>query len=723
MEHFRQIGEVLGSLGALMVLQDDSQINRRQCCLLFDIFGSAFKTIAEEIKLNLQLDEKNTKWNALEQPFKELQRIFKEGEVYVRQSMDKRDWWVKAINLHQNKDCVHNHIHNLLSHFPVVIEAIETAGETAGRDRGEMQRRGIALKMKYDKEWNDPKLFQFRFGKQYLIPQDICSRFERAWREDRWNLVETLREKSSSESTTKTQQRLADLLIKKIIGSEGCIGKLFPSSILNGGDYVVRRRVGGQYKEIQWLGDSFALRNFFGDVETSASEISTLLSLSHPNILQYLCGFYDEEKKEVLLVQELVNKDLTYYMSGSKRRVSFCLPVVVDLMFQIARGMEYLHSQKIYHGDLNPSNIFLKARNSTDDYFQLKISGYGLSTVKTTTGSSLKPNETKPCIWYAPEVLQEPENCLPGNGTSFKYTEKADVYSFGMLCFELLTGKVPFEDGHLQGDKVSRNIRAGERPLFPYTAPKYLANLTKRCWHSDPNQRPSFSSICRILRYVKKFIVMNPDHDEPDARSPVSDYCEIESWFLKKFAANGSFNSLSVAQIPFQMFAYRLAEKDKTILNSMDKNGEGAASTSREDMNSTVEDPLIAASDAKSADSDGKSVYSEIQEQRSIHLDSTPQRRSVCTRIPEKKILQMKRNSNVKAARKSTGIPNGKPTQPPLPRVQSVKNVRVSRLKSMTRSLSTDRLRLAAGLQVFYQTFWPKETASSFLFFFFIFSS
>ncbi|KAE8672498.1 Kinase family protein [Hibiscus syriacus] len=401
-----------------------------------------------------------------------------------------------------------------------------------------------------------------------------------------------------------------------------------------------------------------------------------------------------------------MNKDLSYYMSGSRRKTTCCLPVVVDLLFQIARGMEYLHSQKIFHGDLNPSNIFLKGRNGTDGYLQLKIWGYGLSTLKSTASylsSSSKQNETNTFIWYAPEVLQEQEQMSPGNSTSFKYTEKAGVYSIGMLCFELLTGKVPFEDGHLQGEKMSRNIRSGERPLFPYTAPKYLVNLTKRCWHSDPIQRPSFSSICRILRYIKKFLVMNPDHDRPESGFLIPDYTEIESWFLKKFSADGSFNSLSVAQIPFQMFAYRLVENDKTIIfNTMDNNvvlGNEAASTCID------EDPLVAASDANSVASDVRSVgadikpvYSEIPDKRSVNFNSTPQRRSTSTKIPEKKTLQTKKNSSVKA-KNDAGSSNGKAAQvqPPLPRVQSAKNIRENRSKAMTRSSSTDRLRLAAN--------------------------
>ncbi|XP_039067725.1 light-sensor Protein kinase-like [Hibiscus syriacus] len=308
------------------------------------------------------------------------------------------------------------------------------------------------------------------------------------------------------------------------------------------------------------------MRNFFWDVEPSSFEISTLLSLTHPNILKHLCGFHDEDKKEVMLVLESVNKDLGCYLKenyGSRRRIVFPLHVVVDLMLQIARGMEYLHSKKIYHGELNPTNIYLRDRNSTDGCFHLKISSYGLSDIKPLSSPNSSPRryEPNPSIWYAPEVLLEQEKLFIGSSIS-KYSEKADVYSFAMLFFELLSRKPPFE-GH--GEKMSRSIIAGERPLFPCTAPKYLINLTKWCWRTDPNQRPSFSSVCRILRYIKKFIVMNPDHDHPEMQCPIADYCETESWFAKKSTANGTLDPLSVAQIPFQMFAYRLAEKTELL--------------------------------------------------------------------------------------------------------------------------------------------------------------
>ncbi|XP_015896374.3 uncharacterized protein LOC107430096 [Ziziphus jujuba] len=638
MEQFRHIGEVLGSLKALMVLQDDIQINQSQCRLLLDIFSMAFDSIAGEIKQNLKLEEKNSKWKALEQPLRDLHRVFKEVELYIRQCMDSRDWWGKAISLHQNKDSIEFHIHNLLSHFPAVIEAIETAGEISGLDQVEMEKRRVMLVKKYDKIWNDPVLFEWRFGKQYLVHKEVCNRFEGAWREDRWRLIEALKEKRSlgSNSLTKNELRLVDMLLIKLNGPDSSRGKLFPSSILLGGkDYQVRRRLegGGQYKEIQWLGESFVLRHFYGEVETLTSEISTLLSLSHPNILQYLCGFCDEDKKECFLVMELMNKDMSTYMKencGPRRRVLLPLPVVVDLMLQIARGMEYLHSQKIYHGELNPCNILLKMRNSSEGYFQAKISGFGLSSITDSSSSrnSSAQNSVHPFIWHAPEVLAEQEQL--GSTSSLKYTEKADVYSFGMLCFELLTGKVPFEDGHLQGDKMSRNIRAGERPLFPFPSPKYLVNLTKRCWQTDPSHRLSFSSICRILRYIKKFLAMNPDQGLPQLQSPPLDYCDIEAGFLKKISVEGGRSSMnSVSQIPYQMFSYRLLEKEKTCSDIKDNNCEAAsdagyickdaaslckedsASVCKDENVSVVEDPIVPPSDTRSVFSDVRSICSE----------------------------------------------------------------------------------------------------------------
>ncbi|PIN16782.1 Tyrosine kinase [Handroanthus impetiginosus] len=645
MDQFRQIGEVLGSLKALMVLKHEISINQRQCCLLYDILELAFETISEEIRQNLRLEERNTKWKALELPMKELHKVFKEAELYIRHCMDVKDWWGRAISLHMNRDCVELHVHNLLCCFPVVIEAIETAAEISGVDQEDMHKRRMALMQKYEQECDDPKLFLWKFGKQYLVPREICSRLETAWREDRWLLIEKITEKKVN--LGKHEHKLAELLLRKLNDFETSKEKLLQSSILVGApDYHVKRRLGpgypsggGHLKEIHWLGENFALRTFYGDIGPLQADISTMLSLPHPNILQYLCAFHDEDRKEGFLVMELMNKDLGSYIkehSGQRNKILFSTPVAVDVMLQIARGMEYLHSKKIYHGDLNPSNILLKVRNASIGGFHAKVMGFGMNSIKSCVSKSPKPTGLDPDIWLAPEVLAELEQ--PGGKCTTKYTEKADVYSFGMLCFELLTGKVPFEDGHLQGEKMVRNIRAGERPLFSYPSPKYLANLTKRCWQTNPNLRPSFSSICRILRYIKKNLVINPDHGHPDSAPPLVDYCDMEAGFLKKFSTEG--NLRPVSEIPFQMFQYKIIEKDKISGKKWDLATDGLVHR----PGSMFDDEHLAAmDDLFLAPSDRRSVCSEIIDSKNsaIAVDL----RSVISEIPHRKLFALDQRS------------------------------------------------------------------------------
>ncbi|CAN1345456.1 Light-sensor Protein kinase [Linum perenne] len=494
MEQFRKLGEELGGLKALMLFQDNIEINPRQCRLKFE--------------------ERQVKWRVVEQPLREICRIFKEVECY-------------------NRDSVEFHIHSLISTMPAVIEAIEIAGEFSGSDQEEGHLK-----------------------RQYLVSKDLAARFERALMEDRWILMNKLREMKLVSNFTKQERQLADLMTKRI---EGNWKMMIPCTVLVGSrDYQVRRRLGS--------GSHFAVRHFFGNIEPMIPEIVQLGTLCHPNVLQLLCGFTDEDKKECFLLSELMAcRDIGNYIKeacGSKnsRRLPFSLPVAIDLMLQIARGMEYLHSKKVFHGSLNPSNILVRGGGSS---LLVKVSGFGLSTLKkktndtTTTGKSVT---SLPFIWSAPEVLEEQDD------NKQKFTEKSDVYSFAMVCFEILTGKVPFEDSHLQGDRMGRNIRAGERPLFPSQTPKFVANFTKRCWHPDPNFRPRFSTICRILRYAKKFLLLtSPNSNEATTMNvaPLMDYLEIDSRLRRRFQSWETADC-SVSEVPFQMFAYKVMEMERT---------------------------------------------------------------------------------------------------------------------------------------------------------------
>lgn len=225
------------------------------------------------------------------------------------------------------------------------------------------------------------------------------------------------------------EKKLIDLLLRNLERSESLVGRLLPSSTLVGSkDYQVRRKKGNasQYKEITWLGESFVIRHFSCDIEALEPEIIELLSLSHPNIMDSLCGFTDEEKKECFLVMELMSKTLSTHIKeihGPRKRIPFLLHVAIDLMLQIARGMEYLHSKKVYHGELNPSSILVKPRGtSPEGYLHAKVTGFGLTSVKDLNQKgNTNQNGTPPFIWYSPEVLEEQDHS--GGAANSKYTE------------------------------------------------------------------------------------------------------------------------------------------------------------------------------------------------------------------------------------------------------------------------------------------------------------
>merc|ERR1712176_1167375 len=137
----------------------------------------------------------------------------------------------------------------------------------------------------------------------------------------------------------------------------------------------------------------------------------------------------------------------------------------------------------IVHRNLKSPNLLV------DRNWCVKVTDFGLSRMKHSTCLSSKSNAGTP-EWMAPEVLRsEPAN------------EKSDIYSYGIILYELLTGKVPWEG--LNAMQVVGAVAFQDKRLaVPEGVNPQVAELMKQCWASAPGDRPSFEKILSVLRGV-----------------------------------------------------------------------------------------------------------------------------------------------------------------------------------------------------------------------------
>jgi serine/threonine protein kinase len=171
--------------------------------------------------------------------------------------------------------------------------------------------------------------------------------------------------------------------------------------------------------------------------------------------------------------------DLIHYISKDFYNISW-KEKLANLKF-IIYGLNEIHSVNIVHRDFHSGNIFSHNYN----YGQyVKIGDLGLSKSATAESTDDDNNENYGIIPYmAPEIFQ-----------GQKYTTASDIYSFGMIMWELMTGRRPFWNRSHDTDLIIE-IVDGLRPPIVTNAPGGYIELMEECWHSDPNKRPTATDI------------------------------------------------------------------------------------------------------------------------------------------------------------------------------------------------------------------------------------
>ncbi|KAJ0086664.1 hypothetical protein Patl1_08094 [Pistacia atlantica] len=150
------------------------------------------------------------------------------------------------------------------------------------------------------------------------------------------------------------------------------------------------------------------------------------------------------------------------------------LSQLLRFAIDVCKGMEYLHQNNIIHRDLKTANLLM------DTQKVIKVADFGVARFQSEGG--IMTAETGTYRWMAPEVINHQQ-----------YDQKADVFSFAIVLWELVTAKVPYDN--MTPLQAALGVRQGLRPDLPENAHPKLLDLMQRCWEGVPNKRPSFSDI------------------------------------------------------------------------------------------------------------------------------------------------------------------------------------------------------------------------------------
>lgn len=239
----------------------------------------------------------------------------------------------------------------------------------------------------------------------------------------------------------------------------------------------------GMVRKSKWMGAEAAEKMFYGSNHPSfKKEVQVLAGLAHPNIVPLLGYAIDEGRCSI--VMELMDGDLLFLMEERLRqnptcRYPFTIFEAVDKMLQTAEGMLYLHGKKNVHRDLKSQNILIKRRKDIDtEHIYVKVADFGLCKTKESSSSysnlTLNTGATR---WMAPGLMtsgnDDPHVKTSDHNLELRYSFKVDVYSFGTVCYEILTGHVPFSTVCSLGD-VKQRVLNGVRPDSPEQCPDEL---------------------------------------------------------------------------------------------------------------------------------------------------------------------------------------------------------------------------------------------------------
>jgi len=238
----------------------------------------------------------------------------------------------------------------------------------------------------------------------------------------------------------------------------------------------------------EWQKSKVALKVGLSSVkdESFLKELKLTIGIQpHPNIVQTLgLSFQSETNAPILVLEYCAGGSLDKKLFDSSVKISEAQQI--DICLGIASGMLHLHANNIIHRDLAARNILLSSGGVP------KISDFGMSRKVDNryVGGNTK-NDIGPIRWMSPESLKTQQ-----------YSVKSDIWSFGILIYEIVARQEPHAN-EVDQFEVAQLIR--DQSLIPKISKEkiyspVLKELMEKCWNQDPQKRPNFETICTILQ-------------------------------------------------------------------------------------------------------------------------------------------------------------------------------------------------------------------------------
>ncbi|KAK9850775.1 hypothetical protein WJX84_002454, partial [Apatococcus fuscideae] len=222
-------------------------------------------------------------------------------------------------------------------------------------------------------------------------------------------------------------------------------------------------------------------------------EADMLASLNHPSVL-HLYGVvvdnHHERNVVGIMTEYMRGGSLSAALRGLKaRNWHLSLAQRAELALNMATGLAYLHELQIVHFDLKSDNLLLDGPLNLDSQLPLlKVADFGLSKQKWSVYVTGVRDLRGTLPFMAPELVCDPD----------RISEKADVWSFGMVLWEMLMLETPFQ--HLSPQEIVTGLMMGTlRPEIPAWCEPEWFRLMESCWETNPNLRPSVKQLAAEL--------------------------------------------------------------------------------------------------------------------------------------------------------------------------------------------------------------------------------